>query len=143
MRYADTEIGDTMTTHGRTVTEADIVNFAGVSGDFNHLHLDAVSMADSAFGERIAHGALVFSFMTGLLWQAREDSEHLVALYGVDELRFRAPTFVGDTVHVRTEVVDKEDRDHPTAEGVVRYRAEVTKDDGSVVLSCTLLALVR
>jgi acyl dehydratase len=140
--FDETEVGDRLTTPARTVTEADLVNFAGVSGDFNYLHTDAERMAQSDFGERIAHGALVFSMMTGLLWQARE-SEDVVAFYGIDRLRFRAPTLVGDTIHVETEVVETEPSDHPEASGVVREEAEVETDDGTVVLSCELLALVR
>jgi len=64
-------VGDRMITQGRTITEADVTNFAGVSGDFNHLHTDGARMADSAFGERIAHGMLVLSAATGLIWQSR------------------------------------------------------------------------
>ena len=94
--------GDTSTTGGRTITEADVVNFAGVSGDFNHLHLDDERMAESSFGERIAHGMLVLSAATGLLWQDRTEREReaLVAFYGIDRLRFRAPVFFGDRIHV-------------------------------------------
>ncbi|WP_256299059.1 MaoC/PaaZ C-terminal domain-containing protein [Haloarchaeobius salinus] len=147
MSFADTEVGDGRRTAGRTITDADLVNFAGVSGDFNHLHTDAERMQESEYGERIAHGALVFSIATGLLWQERaggEGGSDVVAFYGVDSLRFRGPTFVGDTIHVETEVVELEERsDHPEAAGVVREGAEVVKQDGTVVLSCELLALVR
>lgn len=143
MSYRETTVGDRRVTAGRTVTESDLVNFAGVSGDFNRLHTDAEAMSDSDFGERIAHGAFVFSVMTGLVWQARGNSEDVVAFYGVDDLRFRAPTFVGDTLHVELEVAEKTPKDHPTATGVVHYDAEVHKDDGTVVLSCTLLSLLR
>ena len=138
-------IGDTVTTSGRTITETDIVNFAGVSGDFNHHHTNEERMQRSSFGGRIAHGALVFSVMTGLLWQSRTEDERdaVVAFYGVDRLRFRAPTYVGDTVHVEIEVTDKHERDHPTATGVVAYEADVKKQDGTVVISGTLLSLVR
>ena len=137
-------VGEVTTTQGRTVTGADVVNFAGVSGDFNHLHTDAERMSDSGFGERIAHGALIFSMMTGLLWQARttEEREAVVAFYGVDRLRFRAPTFVGDTVHVELELVEKEPKDHPEGNGVLTYDAEVVDQNGDVVLSCQLRSLV-
>ena len=145
MTYADRRVGDSWETAARTITEADLVNFAGVSGDFNDLHLDAEGTADSEYGGRIAHGALVFSVLTGLVWQGRTDADRddLVALYGVDGLRFRAPTFVGDTVHVELEVTDKRPRDHPTAEGVVHTDADVVKSDGTVALSCTLLSLEK
>jgi len=141
-RFAETDPGDTGRTAARTITEADLVNFAGVSGDFNDLHLDAETMRDSEYGERIAQGALVFSVMTGLLWQSRDDDD-LVAFYGVDDLRFRAPVFVGDTIHVETEVVATEPRDHPEGNGVIRSAAEVRKSDGEVALSAELIGLYR
>lgn len=141
--FAEIEVGDTLETAGRTITETDILNFAGVSGDFNHLHTDAERMGESDFGERIAHGALVFSIATGLLWQARERPSHVVAFYGVDRLRFVAPTFVGDTISTTTEVVEKEPREHPTANGVVRYEVTVSNQEDETVLFCELLSLVR
>lgn len=142
--YNALSVGDRTVTQGRTITEADVVNFAGVSGDFNHIHTDAEAMADSGFGERIAHGALVFAAMTGLLWQSRdaEERESVVAFYGVDRLRFVNPCFIGDTIHVEREVVEKEPRDHPVAEGLVRYEIEVVNQDGEVVLACEFLSLL-
>ena len=106
--FHDIEVGRTVRTQARTVTESDLTNFAGVSGDFNHLHTDEARMADSMFGERIAHGMFVFSAATGLIWQARSPEERasVVAFYGIDRVRFRAPVFVGDTIHVELEVVD-------------------------------------
>lgn len=142
-RFAEVEVGGTLETAGRTITEADVTNFAGVSGDFNHLHTDAERMRESGFGQRIAHGALVFSVATGLLWQARERPSHVVAFYGVDRLRFVAPVLVGDTIDVTTEVIEKEPRDHPVASGVVRYRMTVSNQDDETVLSCELLSLVE
>jgi enoyl-CoA hydratase/3-hydroxyacyl-CoA dehydrogenase len=138
-------VGDTVTTGGRTITETDVVNFAGVSGDFNHHHTNEERMQKSSFDGRIAHGALVFSVMTGLLWQSRTEDERdaVVAFYGVDHLRFSAPTYVGDTVHVDIEVTDKRERDHPVATGVVVYEAVVKKQDGTAVISCELLSLVQ
>lgn len=138
-------IGETDTTGGRTITETDVLNFAGVSGDFNHIHTDAERMQESSFGERIVHGALVFSVMTGLLWQSRTERERtaVVAFYGVDRLRFLEPTYIGDTVHVEIEIADTEARDHPVATGVIVYDAIVKKQDGTAVLSCSLRSLVR
>ena len=142
--FADVEVGETRTTRARTITESDIVNFAGISGDFNHLHTDADTMAESAFGERIAHGALVFAIYTGLLWQSRDDEEQeaTVAFYGVDHLRFVNPAFIGDTIHVEVEVAAKEPRDHPVGNGVVRYEATVVNQEDEVVLACEPLILM-
>ncbi|MFB6143522.1 MAG: MaoC/PaaZ C-terminal domain-containing protein [Halorientalis sp.] len=142
--FETVDIGSEYASRGRTITEADVVNFAGVSGDFNHIHTDAEAMADSAFGERIAHGMLVFSVATGLLWQTRSEREReaVVAFYGIDRVRFVEPTFVGDTVHVEVEVVEKTERDHPVASGVVRYDVDVVNQHGDTVLSCEMLSLV-
>jgi acyl dehydratase len=143
--YHNTEEGDTDTTGGRTITEADIANFAGVSGDFNHLHMDEEAMADSMFGERIAHGMLVFSAATGLLWQNRTPDERdaVVAFYGVDDLRFRGPVFAGDTIHVEAEVVERRESDNPAATGTIKYDVAVVKQDGSTAISCSMLSLVK
>jgi acyl dehydratase len=138
-------VGDAYETRGRTLTEADVVNFAGVSGDFNHLHTDAEAMADSEFGERVAHGALVFSVLTGLIWQSRSDAEReaIVAFYGVDRLRFVQPAFIGETIHAEVEVLDTEPRDHPVATGVVRQRVDAVNQHDETLLSCEFLLLVR
>ena len=142
--FEDAEVGETFETQGRTITEADVMNFAGVSGDFNHLHTDAEAMAETEFGQRIVHGAFVFSAMTGLLWQARGDErDDVVAFYGVDHLRFTAPSFIGDTIHVELEVAEKEPRDHPEASGVIRYQAEVVNQREEVVLAAETLSLVK
>ena len=141
--FDELEVGHRVTTPTRTITEADVTNFAGVSGDFNPLHTSATAAADSDYGERVAHGALVFSMMTGLTRRVRDERADVVAFYGVDRLRFVAPVRLGDTVHVELKLVEKEARDHPTANGVVRYEAEVVNQDGDVVLSCELLSLVK
>jgi 3-hydroxybutyryl-CoA dehydratase len=142
--FHELSVGDTRRTGGRTLTEADVTNFAGVSGDFNHLHTDAAAMADSPFGERIAHGMLVLSAATGLIWQTRteEEREAVVAFYGIDELRFRAPTFIDDTIHVELEVLEKEARDSGPGTGTVRYGVEVKKEDGTTVISCEMRSLL-
>lgn len=144
MSYYDTiEVGDTLETAGRTVTEADVVTFAGVSGDFNRLHTDAAYMAESTYGERIAHGALVVSMMTGLLWGRRSDEERdaIVAFYGIDSLRFTDPTYVGDTIHVESRVAEKTPVDREDAAGTVRYETRVVDQDDETVLYCEPILL--
>ncbi|HET7325614.1 MAG TPA: MaoC/PaaZ C-terminal domain-containing protein [Halococcus sp.] len=143
--FESVEVGESSQTAGRTVTAADVVNFAGVSGDFNHHHTDEERMSDTEYGGRIVHGAFVFSAMTGLLWQARttEEREAVIAFYGVDSLRFTAPTYVGDTIHVEIEVLEKTPREHPRANGTVRYGVEVVTQNDETVLACELLSLMR
>jgi len=143
LSFDDLEVGHRFSTPSRTVTEADVVNFAGVSGDFNTIHTSATEAEGSDFGERVAHGALVFSMMTGLARRASDRRADVVAFYGVDELRFTGPVYLGDTIRVELELIEKEERDHPTANGVVRYDTEVVNQDGDVVLSCELLSLAR
>ncbi|MFB6093670.1 MAG: MaoC/PaaZ C-terminal domain-containing protein [Halanaeroarchaeum sp.] len=142
--YERVPTGDSMTTQGRTITEADVANFAGVSGDFNALHTDAERMAESEYGERIAHGALIFSVMTGLLWQRRSEEERqaVVAFYGLDAVRFTAPTGIGDTIHVETTVTEKEPIEHPEATGIVHYDADVVNQDGTTVLYAEPITLM-
>lgn len=143
--FDDIREGDTYTTKGRTLTEADVVNFAGVTGDFNHLHTNAELMAESEFGERIVHGSLVFSVATGMIWQSRSEEERdaVVAFYGVDDLRFRAPVFIDDTVHVEAEVLEKREREEGPGRGTVKYRVDVKNQDDATVLSCEMLSLLR
>jgi len=143
--FGDIEEGDTTVTQGRTITEADVTNFAGVSGDFNHLHTDAERMGESMFGERIAHGMLVVSAATGLLWQERspEEREAVVAFYGIDELRFRQPTYVGDTIRVETEVLETRRKDEGPGNGTVRTAVEVGNQRDQTVVSCEMTTLLR
>ena len=143
--FEGVEEGDTDVTHGRTITEADVTNFAGVSGDFNHLHADAERMNESMFGERIAHGMLVVSAATGLLWQARspEEREAVVAFYGIDDLRFRQPTYVGDTIRVETEVLETRRKDEGPGNGTVRTAVEVRNQRDQTVVSCEMTSLLR
>ncbi|MDG5821095.1 MaoC/PaaZ C-terminal domain-containing protein [Natronococcus sp. A-GB7] len=143
VRFDDLEVGDEVVTHSRTLTEADVREFAGVSGDFNPLHLSESYTADLPFGEPIAHGALLFAVTTGLLWQHRHERPETVAFYGVDSLRFTEPVTMGTTVHAESELLEKEPRDHPVGSGLARYETRLVADDGSVALSCELLTLVK
>ena len=134
----DVAVGDTATSRSRTVTETDIVSFAMFSGDWHAIHTDAeYAAADPRFGQRIAHGALVFSVALGLVefWPPA-----MKAFYGVDRMRFVAPTFIGDTVHVDTEVLAVDPRDD--GDGVVTSRFVVSNQRGEDVVVATLKLLV-
>lgn len=106
LHYEDFEIGYSMKTIGRTITETDIVNFAGLSGDFNRIHTDAVYAAKDSFGQRVAHGMLVQSIATGLAVQSGI-MEGTVLAFRELTCKFSLPIFIGDTVHVELEVIDK------------------------------------
>lgn len=139
------EEGDAYVTQGRTITDADVMNFAGVSGDFNHIHTDEERMADSMFGEPIAHGMFVLSAATGLVWQNRsvEEREAVVAFYGIDELRFRKPAYVGDTIRVEMEVLETTEKPDGPGNGTVRYAMSVRNQRDETVLSCEMISLLR
>src|SRR5271155_1784092 len=105
--FEDYAVDTVSTSRGRIITETDIVNFAGLSGDFVELHMNEEFARRGPFGRRIAHGALIFSISTGMMVQLTgEDSDAIVAFYGVDRLRFVAPVFIGDTIHVSQRVAE-------------------------------------
>ncbi len=138
--FDDYNLGDTFATRTRTITEADIVNFAGLSGDFHELHMSEEFAKRGPFGRRIAHGALIFSISTGLVIQMG-DSDHVIAFYGVDKLRFTHPTFIGDTIRVEKRVVELAPKDE--ARGVVGFETQVLKQDGAVVILYSDKVLVK
>ena len=96
--FEEFEIGLEFVTMGRTITEADIVNFAGVSGDFNAIHLDAEFSKATPFGERVAHGLLGLSIATGLIMQLGVMDGTVIAFTGL-EWKFKNPVKIGDTIH--------------------------------------------
>lgn len=100
------EVGQTYITAARTITEADIVNFAGLSGDFNQIHTDAVYASNDTFGQRVAHGLLVQSIATGLAVQSGI-IEGTVLAFRELTAKFSLPIFIGDTVHVVIEITEK------------------------------------
>ena len=104
--FEDFEIGVKLRTAGRTITEADIVTFAGLSGDFNQIHTNAEYAAADTFGQRVAHGLLVQSIATGLAVQSGVIEGTVLAFRELDA-KFSLPVYIGDTVHVEIEIVDK------------------------------------
>ena len=137
MYFEDYSIDQIRTSRGRTITEADIVNFAGLSGDFVELHVNEEYAKKGPFGRRIAHGALIFSISTGLM----VDHEAIVAFRGVDQLRFVAPVFIGDTIHVTKKTIDKQSKDG--IRGLVTFETAVLNQDGKAVLTYIDRLLVK
>jgi acyl dehydratase len=124
--------GATFNTRGRTVTETDIVNFAGVTGDYNPMHIDAEYAKSTMFGERIAHGALGFSIAIGQAFQLGFLVGTIIAFLETN-WKFRAPIKIGDTVHVEAVVTSL--RDAPKMGGglvvtsmkLINQRGEITQ----------------
>ena len=135
------EPGRTWVSPRRTIGEADIVAFAGVSGDFNPLHVDAVFAAEAGFGRRVAHGALVFSIATGLRQQMPIFRGSMRALLELRSWRFRKPVFSGDTIVVVTTILERRETSKPE-QGVVVQGLEVVNQDGEAVQSGELVSLV-
>jgi 3-hydroxybutyryl-CoA dehydratase len=129
-------------TPGRTVTEADIVNFAGVSGDFYSLYIDEEYARNTSFGTRIAHGLLTLSIISGL-WSKIGIFEEgaLIAFYGIDHLRFTKPVKPGDTIYAEMTVTEKTPK--PPGKGIVKIHHEVKNHKNETVLVFDALLLVK
>lgn len=144
-RYFDElQIGESLLTHRRTVTEADIVNFGCLSGDHFYMHFDEQAARDSQFGKRIAHGYFVLSAAAGLF--VSPGVGPVLANYGLDTLRFLTPVGIGDTIQARLTCKRKIDqgKKSPKGEpqGVVAWDVEVTNQHGELVASYDILTLV-
>ncbi|WP_296223816.1 phenylacetic acid degradation bifunctional protein PaaZ [Ralstonia sp. UBA689] len=142
--FEDLQIGDSLLTHRRTVTEADIVAFGGLSGDYFYMHFDDIAAKQSQFGKRIAHGYFVLSAAAGLFVSPAPGP--VLANYGLDTLRFIKPVGIGDTIRARLTCKRKVDRNKRDAngvgQGVVAWDVEVTNQDDELVASYDILTLV-
>ena len=142
--FEELAIGDSLLTHRRTVSEADIVAFGGISGDFFYMHFDEIAAKESAFGQRIAHGYFVLSAAAGLFVSPAPGP--VLANYGLDTLRFVKPVAIGDTIRARLTCKRKIDRNKKDAQGrgqgVVAWDVEVTNQNGELVASYDILTLV-
>ena len=109
--FDDFEVGETYETNSRTITEADQLNYAGLSGNYDPIHLDKEYMAESEFGGRLVYGQLVHVVMEGLKIQTGIIEDSVIASYGMDSVRFVKPVMIGDTIHNEMEVIDLQRRD--------------------------------
>lgn len=122
----DFKVGEKTTSPGRTVTEADIVMFAGISGDWNELHTNAEYMKNSPFGQRIAHGMLTLSIASGLALRARQHQPfEVLAFLGMDNVKFTAPVFIGDTIRVESEVLEARPSKSRPETGILKFKNTV------------------
>jgi acyl dehydratase len=129
--FEDLNVGDEYLSPGRTVTEADIVAFAGLSGDYNVLHTDAEYMKTSIFGERIAHGLLGLAISSGLGMRAVSRPFATLAFLGL-RWRFKGPIKIGDTIKVRLKVTEKRETSKPDR-GIVTVQRWILNQRGEVV----------
>jgi len=141
--FEEIQIGDSLLTHRRTVSEADIVNFGGVSGDYFYMHFDEVAAKDTQFGQRIAHGYFVLSAAAGLFVSPAPGP--VLANYGLDTLRFVSPVAIGDTIQARLTCkrrIDRGNRPDQPPQGVVAWDVQVMNQRGELVASYDILTLV-
>lgn len=142
--FEDFQLGQKITTMGRTVTETDVVQFAGLSGDYNQIHTDAAYAAGTPFGQRIAHGLCVMAIASGLVTLTGVMEGTVLAFREVAEWKFSKPVFFGDTIHVEAEVTGL--KAYPRLNGgAVTIRLNVLNHKGDVVQSggWTVLMLSR
>lgn len=142
--WDDLEVGDRAVSPGRTVTEADVVNFAGLSGDFNQLHMDVVHAADQGFGgRRLVYGMLGMAIGSGLFtrtWLGVGTQKRMVAMTEIG-WHFRGPVFIGDTLHTEVEVIELRPTSKPDR-GLVRLKRDIVNQDGLLAQEGTSVFLM-
>lgn len=139
--FEDFEVGETIVTTGRTITESDIVAFAGLTGDYNQIHTDAQYAAGEMFGQRVAHGLLVLSVAMGLAVQTGFMERTVLAFRELD-WKFSLPTMIGDTIHVVIEVTAVKPMPR-LGGGNVSLKASVINQEGKVVNRGNWLVLAK
>ncbi|MDR3372425.1 MAG: MaoC/PaaZ C-terminal domain-containing protein [Ancalomicrobiaceae bacterium] len=138
--FEDYVIGEMRVTSGRTITETDFVVHAGHTGDFFPHHMDAEFAKSTAFGQRIAHGTMVFAIGVGLTASVINPAAFS---YGYDRLRFIRPVFIGDTIHTRVTIHAKDDDPKRAGVGRVVERTEVVNQKDEVVLAADHIHIVE
>lgn len=143
--FEDIEVGETVITAKRTVTEADIVNFSNVSWDHFYAHTDATSLDGTIFEGRVAHGYFVLSAAAGLFVDAKKGP--VLLNYGLEECRFTKPVYPGTTIGVKLTVKEKVDQekrsDDDVAKGIVKFLVDVYDETGETVAIATILTMVK
>lgn len=138
--FDDVEVGQEWESMARTVTEADIVNFAGLSGDFTPIHVDHEYARATPFGRPIAHGLLIFSIGSGLGLMA--PPMRTLAFMNIRAWNFKGPVYIGDTIRLRTRVLEKEVRARGRR-GVIAWQRTVFNQDNKLVQEGVTVTLVQ
>lgn len=145
MYFDDFVVGESFLSPARTITETDVVNFAGLSGDYNALHVDNEYANNSIFGGRIAHGLLGLTVASGLFTRTdlnRKMASSLLALLGINSWRFLGPLKFGDTIHLEIEIVSKEETSKPDR-GIVYFNRKVVNQRGELIQEGTTPMLIK
>ena len=140
--FEEFQVGQSIASVGRTITEADIVAFAALSGDWTRIHTNAEFAAEHPFGQRVAHGLLVTSIASGLLIRLGFIEDTVLAFREIESWKFSLPVFIGDTVHVRATVTACKALPR-LGGGQVNFKIEVVNQDEKVVMKGTWNLLVE
>jgi acyl dehydratase len=132
--YEDLYVGMQFRSPGRTITDADLVGFAGLTGDFSELHTSDVYAKNSQFGRRVAHGMLGLAYAHGLMWaRTGELRETAIAFLGINDWKFAAPLFVGDTMFVNYTIRELRDSKSKPTQAIALFDVKVVNQDNEVV----------
>lgn len=142
LSFDDLKVGMRFTTAGHTVTEADLVAFSGVTGDFNPLHTDAEYAKGTIFGQRVAHGALILSLASGLRQRTGLFEGTMMAFLEIRRWKFVRPVFIGDTLRVVTEITALRPTSKPDR-GIMEQAVRVLNQRGEVVAEGGFVNMVR
>lgn len=142
MYFDDFTVGQVLETPRRTITSTDIVNFACLSGDFNGVHTDWEYSRTTPFGEPIAHAPLIYAIMGGLQYASGVNDGTLLAVVGIDEWRMHLPVKHGDTLHMRSTVLETRETSKPER-GIITFRREFVNQREEVVQSMKASFLYR
>lgn len=140
--FDEFEVGQKITTPGRTITESDIVGFAGLTGDYNSIHTDAEYASESEFGARVAHGLLGLSIASGLAVRTGILEGTVLAFREVSSWKFSLPIYIGDTIHVDIEVESAKAMPR-LGGGLLELSLDVLNQDGESTMKGTWRVLVR
>lgn len=140
----DFKLGETFVTQGITVTETHLVSWSGLTGDFYPLHVDREYAAKSQFGERLAHGPLIYALAVGLISLSGYGGDAAIAWIGTDNMRMLAPVKIGDTVRVETEIIEQiQTKDPKKGKQVWRYSVKNQRDETVMVFDFKLMFHMR
>ena len=141
MYFEEFEVGQKMLSPGRTITESDVVGFAGLSGDFNRIHTDAAYAENSPFGARVAHGLLGLSIASGLALRTGVLEGTVMAFREINSWKFTKPVYLGDTIHVEMEIITTKAMKR-VGGGKVELQFDVQNQDGITVMKGVWSVLV-
>ena len=132
--YADLHVGMSFRSPGRTITDADLMGFSGLTGDYSELHTSDVYAKSSQFGRRVAHGMLGLAYAHGLMWaRTGELRETAIAFLGISEWKFAGPIFIGDTIFVNYRIAELRDSKSRPTQAIAIFDVEVVTHDDRVV----------